>query len=207
MPLSPYHQHYAERSDEELNHRALVKKQELKKTFGELEYTPVHSPVRIAVLGCADKRFVVLHKEIFEELLQRPVELTTFDITTEHLEGEKGVMRHDCSLPLPNPPYDIMFGHVLLKFVETEKQWNVIRNSFDALCAPGLAIHVFDEEDITTTSVKQRDGYFSVPLERWKQKLNEEKIDFVILRWSMNPGTVQFLMRSIKGGALVLVKK
>lgn len=207
MSLSKYHQNYATRSDEELAHRAKVKKEELKKIFEAVNYKIGSSPVRVAVLGCADRRFVAYHKEIFESLLSAPVELTTFDITVEHLKGEKGVIQHDCTLPLPNPPYDITFAHVLLKFIETEKQWDVLKNSYTTLRSSGLAIHVFDEEDVTTATPRQADGYYAVPLERWKKKLAEEGIEYKELRWSMNPATLPFLMRSIKGGALILFKK
>lgn len=134
--LSDYHRKYRERSDEEL-----------RRVF---EATPFQTPphlVRIAVLECADARFVLHHKRMFEMQLNAPVDMTTFDIAAGHLQDEKGFVRHDVTLPLPDPPYDIVFSHVLLKFIETEKQWDVIRHSFDALRSPGLVIHVFDEED------------------------------------------------------------
>lgn len=207
MPLSKYHENYAARTDEELAHRAKVKKEELKKIFEVVNYKTGSSPVRVAVLGCADRRFVQYHKEIFESLLSAPVELTTFDITVEHLGGENGVIQHDCSVPLPNPSYDITFGHVLLKFIETEKQYVVLKNSYAALRSPGLAIHVFDEEDVTTKTPRQADGYYAVPLERWKEQLAQDGIKYKELRWVMDPTVVPFLMRSIKGGALILIRK
>jgi hypothetical protein len=206
MVLSPYHLKYNQRSDEELQKRADVKEQELKKIFEATKYKPAFEPVRVAVLGCADHRFVRHHKRIFQKLLQKPIELTTFDITVEHLRNKEGVVQHDCASPLPNPPYDITFGHVLLKFVETERQWLVIKNSYDALRSPGLAVHVFDEEDVTITSPRLPDGYFSVPLERWKKKLAEESIKFFELHWKIILEHMPIPIRGIKGGALVLMK-
>lgn len=206
MVLSPYHQKYGQRSDEELQRRADVKEQELKKVFEATKYKPAFEPVRVAILGCADRRFVHHHKRIFLKLLRKPVELTTFDITIEHLQDEEGVVQHDCTLPLPNPPYDITFGHVLLKFIETEKQWDILKNSCDSLRSPGLAIHVFDEEDVTITSLRLPDGYFSVPLERWKKKLAENGIKFFELRWNIVFEHMPIPIRGIKGGALVLMK-
>ena len=132
--------------------------------------------------------------------------MSIFDITTEQLAGEPNVIQHDCSLPLPNSPYDITFAHVLLKFIETEKQWAVLKNSYDALRQPGLAIHIFDKEDVTTTTAKQKDGYYSVPLEKWKNKLDENKIQYLNLRWEITMDKQPILLRGLKGGALVLIK-
>ncbi|HBO73690.1 MAG TPA: hypothetical protein DD653_03245 [Marinilabiliales bacterium] len=206
MPLSEYHNKYIKRTDEELQRRISVKEEELRKIFSELSYKPTSSKVRVAVLGCADRRFVKGHKDIFEKLLSNPVVLTTFDITTDHLQDAEGAVQHDITEPLPNPPYDITFGHVVLKFIETEKQWAVLKNSYNALCAGGIAIHVFDEEDVTTDSVRQTDGYFSVPMERWKKLLTENKIKFHEMRWSMTLENIPIPIRGLRGGVLVLIK-
>ena len=133
MVLSSYHQKYSNQNQEEINKRADVKEQELITIFNKVVLNTTSNPVRLAVLGCGDKRFIVQHKRIFEKVLQKNVEVTTFDISIEHLEGEANVFQHDCTQTLSNPPYDIMYGHVLLKFIETEKQFDVLKNSFDAL--------------------------------------------------------------------------
>ncbi len=206
MTLSTYHANHAGRSDEELERRAGVKEEELKKIFAAIPFQPAAGTVRIAVIGCVDARYVAHHKRIFEKLLQMPVELTTFDITVEHLQGADGIAEHDVTMPLPNGPYDITFGHVLLKFIETEKQWDALLCSYQALRAPGLAIHVFDDEDITTTTVLQKDGRYSVPLEWWKKKLEEQKILYKELHWDMQLPYLPIGIRGLKGGALVLVK-
>src|SRR3989338_10493532 len=173
MTLSTYHQKFLNRSDEEMDRRARVKMVELRNVLTEVPITVTSDPVRIAVFGCADRRHVAVHVKMFGELLGKRVEVTTFDIAVEHLSGESGVVPHDVTEPLPGDLYDFTFSHVLLKFIETERQWDVLRNSYDALRSPELAIHVFDAEAVETMTSKQSDGYWSVPLERWKAKLME----------------------------------
>ncbi|MBL8031551.1 MAG: hypothetical protein JNK33_04495 [Candidatus Doudnabacteria bacterium] len=147
MELSTYHQKYAAQPNAEIDKKILAKQSELEAVFSTLSPAFEQVPLKIAVLGCGDKRFVPKHRELFSFLLQKPIELTTFDITTDHLEGEDGVMRHDCTLPLPNGPYDITYAHVLLKFIEPTKQVDVLYNSHQALREHGLAIHVLDTQD------------------------------------------------------------
>ena len=190
MTLSAYHQKYTDQADEELKRRTDAKEQELTSIFQEVSLNTDNDPVKLAVLGCGDKRFVAHHKRIFEQVLKRNVEVTTFDITIDHLAGESNVFQHDCTLPLPNPPYDITFAHVLLKFVETEKQFDLLKNSFDALKPGGVAIHVFDEEEIKETSPKLSDGLWAVPLEKWKQKLTELGIEHKEIPLKYGPALV-----------------
>ena len=176
--LSPYHQKYIGQSETEIQKRIDEKKRELSEIFSHTTLETKDSPVQVAVLGCGDKRFISGHKEIFESILARSVEITTFDITINHLLGEKKVFQHDCTLPLPHGPFDITYAHVLLRFVETEKQWDLIQNSFDALNPGGLAIHVLDTEDYETRTPQLPNGLFSVPLKRWEEKLNELGIKY-----------------------------
>lgn len=190
MTLSPYHQKYADKSDEEIRKRANAKKQELDAIFNEVPLNTTSDPARVAVLGCGDKRFVAHHKRIFEHVLKESVEVTTFDITIEHLRGEQGVIQYDCTKPLPNPPYDITYGHVLLKFIETEKQFDVLKNSFDALKVGGVAIHVFDWEEIRAEGEKLSDGLWAVPLERWKKQLEALNIAYKEIPLKYGPALV-----------------
>ena len=190
MTLSTYHQKYSNQSDEELKRRADAKEQELTSIFQEVSLSTDSDPVKLAVLGCGDKRFVAHHKRIFENVLKRNVEVTTFDINIDHLAGESNVFQHDCTLPLPNPPYDITFAHVLLKFIETEKQFDLLKNSFDTLKSGGVAIHVFDEEEIKATSPKLPDDLWAVPLEKWKQKLTELNIEYKEIPLKYGPALV-----------------
>ena len=190
MTLSTYHQKYSNQSDEELKRRADAKEQELTSIFQEVSLSTDSDPVKLAVLGCGDKRFVAHHKRIFENVLKRNVEVTTFDINIDHLAGESNVFQHDCTLPLPNPPYDITFAHVLLKFIETEKQFDLLKNSFDTLKSGGVAIHVFDEEEIKATSPKLPDDLWAVPLEKWKKKLTELNIEYKEIPLKYGPALV-----------------
>lgn len=178
MTLSPYHQKYIRQSDAEIGNRANEKKLELSEIFSQEKLETTSDPVRIAVVGCGDKRFIQHHKEIFEIFLQRAVEITTFDIVIDHLEGEENVIQHDCTLPLPNGPFDITYAHVLLRFIETEKQWDLIKNSVDALKVGGLAIHLLDKEDYETETPMLSNGLFSVPLKKWETKLDELGIEY-----------------------------
>ena len=206
MSISKYHQKHIDRSIEETDRRIHVKELELEKILSETGYKPAFETVRVAVLGCADRRFVKRHTLIFEKVLGQPVELITFDITTEHLEGEEHVIQHDITTPIPNAPFDITFGHVVLKFIETAKQWVVIKNAYDALRSPGLCIFVYDMDDVDTKTPLQADGYFSVPMEEYKRRLTEEDIAFKDLRWEINLDEVPIRIRGLKGGALVIQK-
>ena len=178
MVLSKYHQKYKDQSDKEIQQKVEAKEQELFSVFDKVSLNTNNDLIRLAVLGCGDSRFVNYHKIIFEKVLKRKVKVTTFDITIEHLPGEQNVFEHDCTLPLPNPPYDITYGHVLLKFIETEKQWNVIENSYNALCSLGLAIHILDKEEIETKEKLLPNGQFSVPLNRWKKQLDKKGVKY-----------------------------
>lgn len=206
MAISEYHKKHTGRSDEETQRRAFVKELELKKIIEETGFKPTSDLVRVAVLGCADKRFVKHHNSIFEKILQKPVELTTFDLTVEHLEGEENVVQHDITTPIPNPPYDITFGHIVLKFIETNKQWLAIENAYNCLRSPGLGIFVYDFEDITTKTLLQADGYFSVPLDEYKKKLDEKGIKYQDLKWKFELQEIPIPIRGLEGGALILIK-
>jgi hypothetical protein len=174
VSLSKYHQKYSSLSGEEIQKRLKEKEQEPSLIFKEIDLKTRSDVARTAVLGCADRRLIAGHRAIFEKLLGRPVEITTFDISIDHLAGEGGVVQHDCTLPLPSGPYDITYAHVLLKFIETEKQWDLIKNSYKALKPDGLAIHVMDKEDYETAGSRLPGGYSPIPLKRWKKKLDGE---------------------------------
>ena len=173
--------------------RVNEKREELKAILGEVVFETPNGPCRVAVLGCGDKRFVAAHKKLFEEFTHKPVTLTTFDITTDHLAGEQGVIKYDCTLPLPDLPYDITYAHVLLKFIETEKQWELLKNSYDALIEHGIAIHVMDKEEVESKKQLLPNGQYAVPIKRWEERLLSQDIHFKVIQ-------VKF------GVALVLLK-
>ena len=168
MPLSFYHQEQTHLSDDDIKKRVIAKQDELHTIFSHVSLKTGSIVVRVAVLGCADKRLIPLHKRIFRTIVGKPVEVTTFDIAIEHLAGEERVVEHDCTQALPNGLFDIIYTHVLLRFIETEKQWDVIENSYTALKAGGLALHILDREDYETQAEKLGGGYWAVPLSRWK---------------------------------------
>lgn len=172
MELSTYHQKFAAQPDTEIDRKVSAKRAELEAIFSALPTTFNHEPVKIAILGCGDKRFVQKHRELFFSILQKPIELTTFDITTDHLQGEEGVALHDCTLPLPNGPYDITYAHVLLKFIKPAKQIDVLYNSYHALREHGLAIHVLDKTDYEGSQPP-------VDLESHKALLQNKNIMFI----------------------------
>ena len=178
MALSDYHQQFTIKSDEDIQRRIDAKEQELVQIFESVQLSTDSETVRVAVLGCADKRLIQGHKRIFEKVLNKKVELTTFDLSVEHMLGEENIVQQDCTLPLPNTPYDITYAHVLLKFIPTEKQFDLIKNSFVALNSCGIAIHVLDKVDYETTGPKLPDGYFAVPLADYKLELTNLGIDF-----------------------------
>lgn len=179
MSLSTYHKKYSELSDEQIAMRLQVKETELQAILNVVKYSPRNDLIRIAVMGCGDKRLVKGHKQLFQKYLKWQVTIITFDITTEHLNGEENVIQHDCTLPIPGDPFDITYAHVLLKFIETEKQWNVLKNSYDVLSPGGFAMHILDKEEYLSKEPTLPNGLFAVPLERWKQHLHDENITYL----------------------------
>lgn len=174
--ISTYHQKYSAKSDEELARRAEAKNQELEQIFTKFKVVIEDKLAKVAVMGCGDKRFIQYHKDFFEKYLAKPVELTTFDITTDHLKEVENVVRHDCTTPLPNSPYDITYAHVLLRFIPTEDQWDVVQNSYTALKPGGLAIHILDPEDYSNESLP--DGLYTVNLRNIETKLKLNHIHY-----------------------------
>ncbi|MFH1047951.1 MAG: hypothetical protein V1738_06655 [Patescibacteria group bacterium] len=179
MELSDYHKKYAALPDEEIRKRISYKKEELAVLLNEIKLATAGETVDVAVIGCSDRRMVKLHQEIFFDFTARRVNLTTFDITIDHLAGESNVIQHDCVEPLPSGPYDITYGHVVLRFVHRDHQWDVIKNTVNALKPGGLAIHVLDFLDFTTESERLPNGLYSVPLRDYERQLTAEGLPFV----------------------------
>jgi len=187
MELSEYHKKYADYSDDEISRRILVKEKELEQILDKTVYRLEYDPVRIAVLGCGDRRLVQAHREMYERLFGREIELVTFDITTEHLIGEEGVVRHDVTKPLPSSPYDVIVGHVLMPFIELSKKWDVLWNAYQALRNPGIAIHIVGLEE---------------GLDTWRERFVEKEIRVEVL-----PLVVEgVLSNPLKSQALIIQK-
>ena len=179
MALSLYHQKYQAQSDAKLQDKIDEKSAELLAIFKQVSFHPAYEPVKVAILGCGDRRFVPAHRKLFAHYTEKTVDITTFDITIEHLLGETQFIQHDCTLPLPNQPYDITYAHVVLKFIPREKQWDLIKTSYDALRSGGIAIHVLDTEEIGATDERLSSGLYAVPFETLKERLKGEGITFV----------------------------
>lgn len=173
MELNDYYANYGNLPDDDIARRILEKENELIAIF-EKAKPVIRNEAKIAILGCADKRLVKGHKIIFEKTLQSPATIYTFDIDVKHLEREENIIQHDCTTELPNAPYNIIYSQVLLKFIETIKQWDIIYNSYKALAEGGLAMHIFDKEDYDPDS--DSGVYYHVPLKDILKSLDEEKI-------------------------------
>lgn len=130
-------------------------------------------------MGCGDKRFIQGHRQIFQDVFARPTKVVTLDISVEHLEGERDVIQHDISKPLPRGPYDITYAHVVLKFVPKISHGDVIENSYSALTDGGIAIHVLDKEDYMDPDKVRASGYHPVDLAEIKDKLKESQMRFI----------------------------
>lgn len=178
MALSDYHLKYTKEPPERLDSRLRAKQHELIQVMEGLDKTFAKEVVTIAVLGCADRRQVNGHIMVFEEVLQKYVAITTFDITTEHLEGESNVITHDCRNPLPGGPYDITYSHLLLKFMPPEDQWKVVVNSYDALLPGGLALHIVNTDGKTEPTKMLENNFWDIPLDEFEKKLDEKKITY-----------------------------
>ncbi|MCL5667059.1 MAG: class I SAM-dependent methyltransferase [Patescibacteria group bacterium] len=202
MALSLYHQQYAALSDEEIQKKLQLKDMELRQVFSQISVNFTNSPVTVAVFGCGDRRLIAGHEEIFEKILGRSVEITTFDVTTEHLQGEKNIVQHDCTEPLSEGTFNIVFAHSMLKFVEVEKQWRIIQNSFQVLTEGGVAIHILDDRDRAGSGQAGAD-YFSVPWGRWKVNLMTAQIPFLDIPFQ----PVEGVDYEIPASALVLLKQ
>lgn len=168
MNLNEYYQQQAAQTFGKMLDKVKEKDEELETIFKLVSFHPT-GRVRVAILGCGDKRYIPYHQRLLEDHLGQSVDMTTFDIEIEHLAGATGVVQHDCTKSLPDEPFDLTLSHVLLKFVEIDFQWDVIKNSYTVLKSGGLSIHIIDAPEITSGEV---------PVERWKQKLAEEKIKY-----------------------------
>jgi hypothetical protein len=125
-----------------------VKEHALRTVFATVGQPRSIAPkVAAAVLGCADKRFMPHHRRLLEVLFGKPVDMTTFDITIEHLQGEQGVVQHDATMPLPGGPFDFVLGDVLVRFASPDRQFFILKNAYDALGPGGMAVFNFARDD------------------------------------------------------------
>jgi hypothetical protein len=152
MNLLAHFKQYASCSDEYVADMARIKREIVQHVLEEMNFSLKKDKVRIAVLGASDKRYIKVHQGIFEAVFPgSKVEVNTFDIDTEHLGGELGIVEHDLNEPFPNPPYDVIFSHELMKFLTSESQIRVIENAYRALSTTGIGFHIVHEPAIKGT--------------------------------------------------------
>lgn len=177
--LSHYHQKYADQPDEEIERRIDAKEHELV-AIKEVAVAPTTSSelLAICIMGCGDKRFIQGHRDIFKKVFGRQTDVTTLDINIEHLQGEQKVIQHDISKPLPGGPYDMTYAHVVLKFIEESKHWQVVENSYTALKPGGIAIHILDAEDYSEPKKVKASGYHPLDLKSIKENLDQKNIKY-----------------------------
>lgn len=176
MAFSDYHQKYLKELPENIDSRLRAKQHELIQVVEKADIAFPNDLLRVAVLGCADKRLVKAHKTIFEEVFQRHVDILTFDISIDHLQGEEQVYEHDCREPLPYTPYNVTYSHTLLRFMEPEEQWKVLSNSYNALKDGGVAFHFMSKDGRTEPTKMMQEGFWQIPLDTFELKLQAEGI-------------------------------
>ncbi len=180
--LEDYFEEYATRPIEWVIEREKVKRHVVQKILEITGFVPTSNPVKVAVLGASDKRYIGIHRDIFREAIQKDLEMTTFDIDTQHLTGEDGIIEQDVTRPFPSS-FDIVFSHSLLKFIEPEKQVTVLRNSHNALKTNGLAMHIMHCAD------KPREWQHKVDTDKMISKLVEENISCKKIKLDIDNGT------------------
>lgn len=153
--LTDYHRQYATKSEAEILQRAWIKERQLRQVFAAIGLPRIDGPVvRIAGLGCVDARLLPHRRRIFEGIFERPVQLTTYDLTVEHLQSFPNTIQHDVTQAFPGGPYDVVFSDLLIRFIPEEKQRAVLVNAYNALVPGGVSVHTFAEEDFHPELVK-----------------------------------------------------
>ena len=164
---------YGNLPDEWVNNMEITKRSNVEQVVEKMNFQIGIELVKVVVLGASDKRYIPIHKRIFEGIFERQIQMVTFDIDPEHLGGESSeVIFHDITKPFPNIPYDVIFSHELMKFLTPEEQLQTIKNSYEALSTNGFAMHIMHEPSIKGTS----------ELRSWQTRVNpDELVDQLIL--------------------------
>jgi len=162
--LQKHYHEYASQPDGWVNNMEKTKRSIVKTVLKQVPVGTRSSP-RVVVLGASDRRYIPIHKRIFSELLGQYVEMITFDLDRQHL-GTAGVVKHDVTKPFPNGQYSLIFSHELMKFLTEEEQILTIKNSYDALQAGGVAMHIMHEPSIRGTK----------ELRSWQYRVSPSKL-------------------------------
>lgn len=163
--LKQHYKEYSERLIEHVEKRASIKKFIVGFVLNKVQFASISTPVKIVVLGASDKRYIPIHKKIFEEIIKRKISIFTFDIDEKHLSGEDGVVKHDVTKTFPDS-FDIIFSHELMKFLEEKEQIQVLKNSYESLNKKGLAIHIIHSPSLFGTT----------ELKHWQYRVNPTQL-------------------------------
>lgn len=180
--LQQHYQEYAGRPDEHVAKRAAIKLHLVQTVLEASGFKPEADPVKVAVLGASDKRYIPIHRRIFEEVVGKRVDMTTFDLEIEHLARQEGIIEHDITKPFPNTPYDLVFSHELMKFLDQYEQICAIYNAFNALRNGGLAMHIIHAPAIFGTA----------DLRSWQYRVDPSQLAEVLQRTNMPTGLNSF---------------
>jgi hypothetical protein len=159
-----------------------TKKSIFRHVLEDMNFSVMGDTVRTVILGASDKRYIPIHQRIFEEILNKTVQMTTFDIDTKHLDDGKGVVQHDVTLPFPKGHYDIILSHALMKFLAPDEQFRVIKNSYDALSENGLTMHIMHVPELKGTA-ELRNWQYRVDIDSLATKLKQIDIPVRILHF------------------------
>ncbi len=173
--LEKHYQEYGTQPDSWVVNMGKVKKQIVQKVIDTTGFVPQHEPVNVLVLGASDKRYIPIHQEIFEKVLNKQIKLTTFDIDIAHLQPNNNLVYHDVTKPFPQTSFDIIFSHELIKFIEPENQLSVLKNSFNALAENGLAMHIMHEPSLKGTK-ELRSWQYRTDFNKLLTELKQENI-------------------------------
>lgn len=180
MP-NEYHLQYFKKTDADIAQRMWVKGMQMRQIFATVGLPKIAKPVvNVAILGCPDARLVPHLDQMFNGIFSKPVAMTTFDLSVEHLQAASGVMQHDVTTKLPGGPYDIAYSDLLIRFIEPAKQLDVLLHSYEALSLGGMAIHIFAEEDFRPELRKeQTPGTHPVDMNALQLALNKREIFYM----------------------------
>lgn len=178
--LQAHYKDYAGQSDEWVSNMEITKCSIVRQVVKAINFKPtlnsVNSIVNVVVLGASDKRYIPIHKRVFETVLKTNIQMTTFDVETAHLGGKtQSIVKHDVNKPFPNKLYDIIFSHELMKFLTPEEQIQVMKNSYHALSNKGFAMHIMHVPSIKGTS-ELRSWQYRVSPDSLLAQLQKENI-------------------------------
>lgn len=165
--LQAHYKEYASQPNEWVENMKITKKFIVRYVIKAMKFKPIAESVKVVVLGASDKRYIPIHKRIFEEILKKTIQMTTFDVDVNHFGGKsESVVKHDVTKAFPGTPYNIIFSHELMKFLTPEEQILAMKNSYYALSDHGLAMHIMHVPSIKGTG----------ELRAWQYRVNPNSL-------------------------------